>query len=74
MRKNPTNETMIEAMKTNNATTAYFIIEKPRLGTEEYNHTKSQAKQNGLLTYKTLDYEDEEKLTIFYYRKLSTNG
>jgi len=31
MKKNPTNETMIKAMKTNNATTAYFIIEKPRL-------------------------------------------
>ena len=74
MKQNPTNETMIEAMKTNNATTAYFIIEKPRLGTEEYNRIKSQATQNGLPTYKTLDYEDEEKLTIFYYRKLSTNG
>ncbi len=37
MKKNPTNETMKEAMKTNNATTAYFIIEKPRPRSEERN-------------------------------------
>lgn len=73
MRNNPSNETMIEAMKTNNSTTAYFIIGKRRLGTEEYNHTVEKARQNGLLTYKTFFYEEEEKLRIFYYKK-SCNG
>jgi len=47
MKNNATNEAMEEAMKTNNATTAYFIIEKLRLGTEEYNrikHSKTTSK------------------------------
>lgn len=70
MKKNPTNETMIKAMKTNNATIAYFIIEKPRLGVEEYNRIKLQTIQNGLPTYKTFSYQDEEKLRIFYYQNL----
>ncbi|MFQ6064324.1 MAG: hypothetical protein ACE5L6_02495 [Candidatus Bathyarchaeia archaeon] len=48
MENNPTNQTLKEAMKTNNATTAYFIIEKPRPGTEEYNRITQQAKQNNL--------------------------
>jgi len=74
MKSNPTNDTMKEAMKTNNATTTYFVIEKPRLGTEEYNRIKSQAMQNGVKTYPggVFYYKDEEKLYIFYYKK-STN-
>jgi len=66
MRSNPKNDTMISAMKTNNASTAYFIIEKPRLGAEEYNRIKSQALQNGLQIYQTFFYKDEEKLVIIY--------
>ena len=69
MKSNPTNDTMVSAMKHNNATTAYFIIEKPRLGEEKYNHIISQAIQNGLQTYRTFDYQGQEKLRIFIYRK-----
>ena len=71
MKSNPTNETLIEAMKTNNATTAYFIIEKPRLGTEEYNRIKSQAMHNGVKTYPggVFYYKEAEKLHIFYCKK-----
>jgi len=73
MKNNPSNETLIEAMKTNNATVAYFIIEKPRLGTETYNHIIQQAQQNNISTYKIFYYpEGEEKLRIFYYQKSST--
>lgn len=71
MKSNPMNETMKEAMKTNNATTAYFIIEEPRLGTEEYNRIIQQAQQNHLQTYKTFHYEGIEKLHIFYYQRES---
>lgn len=75
MRNNPSNETLVEAMEINNATTAYFIIEKPRLGTEKYNRTKSQAIQNGLkalpLPKRVSHYRDEEKLCIFYYKEQS---
>ena len=69
MKSNPTNDTMVSAMKHNNATTAYFIIEKPRLGTEKYNDIIDQAQQNGLQTYRTFDYQGQEKLRIFIYRK-----
>lgn len=73
MKSNPSNETMIQAMETNNASIAYFIIEKPRLGTEEYNRITSQAEQNGIQTYPdgVFSYKGEEKLRIFYYRKSS---
>ena len=69
MKSNPSNETLIEAMKTNNATVAYFIIEKPRLGEEEYIRIIQQAQQNSLQTYRTFDYRGEEKLHIFIYQK-----
>ena len=69
MKTNPSPETMTEAMKHNNATIAYFIIEKPRLGTETYNHIIQQAQQNNLETYKTFYYKGEEKLHIFTYKK-----
>jgi len=69
MKNNPANQTMIEAMEINNATTAYFIIEKPRLGTEIYNRIIQQAQQNNLQTYKTFYYKGEGKLRIFRYKK-----
>ena len=73
MKKNATNETMIKAMNTNNATTTYFIIEEPRLGLGEYKRIKSQAMQNGLNTLplprQVSHYRDEEKLCIFYYKE-----
>jgi len=71
MRMNVSIDIMVEAMGTNNATTAYFIIQKLRLGAEEYNSTIQQAQQNELQTYKIFDYpEGEEKLRIFYYKKV----
>jgi hypothetical protein len=70
-KRNPSNETLIEAMKINNATIAYFIIEKPRLGTETYNDIINKAQQNNLLTYKTFFYQEEEKIRVFYYKKHS---
>jgi len=69
MKENPSPEPMIEAMKTNNATVAYFIVEEPRLGTEEYNRIVTQAQQNGLQTYQIFYYKGEEKLRIFYHKK-----
>ncbi|TET26783.1 MAG: hypothetical protein E3J73_03765 [Candidatus Bathyarchaeum sp.] len=73
MKKNPSNETLVEAMEINNATTAYFIIEKPRIGTEKYDNIKSQATQNGLKTLplpkRVSHYQDKEKLCIFYYKE-----
>ena len=69
MKNNPENQTMIEALKINNATTTYFIIEKPRLGTQIYNSIIQQAQQNNLQTYKTFAYKGEEKLRIFRYKK-----
>ena len=69
MKDNPTNETMIEAMKTNNATTAYFIIGEPRLGSEEYDRIIQQARKNGLPVYRVFPYKGEEKLTVFYYEE-----
>jgi len=69
MKNDPANLTMIEAMKINNATTAYFIIEKPRLGTQIYNRIIQQAQQNNIQTYQTFYYKGEEKLRIFYYKR-----
>jgi len=71
MKMNASIDIMVEAMTTNNATTAYFIIEKLRLGAEEYNRIIQQAQQNELQTYKIFYYpEGEEKLRIFYYKKV----
>ena len=69
MKKEPTEVTMIKAMQYNNASVAYFVIEKPRLGTEEYSRIKSQALQNGLQIYPggIFYYQEKEKLCIFYY-------
>lgn len=71
MMTNSSSEIMIEATKYNNSTIAYFIVAKPRLGAEEYSRIVQQAQQNGLQTYKVFYYpENEEKLRIFYYRKI----
>ena len=69
MKENPSNETLIDAMKTNNASVAYFIVEKPRLDPETYNSIINQAHKNNLQTYKIFYYKGEEKLSIFYYKK-----
>jgi len=71
MELNTSTRIMTEAMKYNNATVAYFIIEKPRLGIETYNNIIQQAQQNNLQTYPggIFYYKGEEKLRIFYYRK-----
>jgi len=69
MRRNSSIETMKEAMAYNDAVVAYFIIEKPRMGEEEYNRVIQQTQQNGLQTFPggIFYYEGEEKLRIFYY-------
>jgi len=73
IKNNPTNQNLIKTMKNNNSTVAYFIIEKPRIGTETYNHIIQQAQQNNISTYKIFYFpEGEEKLRIFYYQKSST--
>jgi len=71
MKENPSPQPMVEAMKINNATTAYFFIEKPRLGAEEYNRIIQQAQQNKIQTHPEgiFYYRGEEKLRIFYYKK-----
>jgi len=69
MRSAPSNETLAEAMKTNNATVAYFVIEKPRLGTKTYNQIIQRAQQNGVPVYRTFSYKGEERLRIFYHVK-----
>lgn len=68
MKNSVSPEFMIEAMKVNNATVAYFVVEKPRLGAEVYNGIIDRAQQNGLQTYQTLYYKGEEKLRIFRYK------
>jgi len=66
MKRNASNETLIEAMKITNATIAYFFIEKPRVGTETYSAIINQAQQNNLQTYKIFYYpEGEEKLRSY---------
>ncbi|MDH5690854.1 MAG: hypothetical protein OEY81_05450, partial [Candidatus Bathyarchaeota archaeon] len=75
MKKEPTETTMIKAMEHNNASVAYFVIEKPRLGKDQYSLIKSQALQNGLQIYPggIFYYQEKEKLKeklcIFYYDK-----
>nr|NIV44221.1 hypothetical protein [Candidatus Bathyarchaeota archaeon] len=59
---NPSNETLLEALKYNNATRAYFVIGKPRVGAEAYNDIIELADQNGLKTYHTVDHKGEEKI------------
>ena len=74
MRNNASREVMTEAMNYTGATVAYFIITKPRIGTETYNNITQQAQQNNLQTYKTFYYQGEEKLTIIYYKRQSTDS
>lgn len=65
----PSPATMIKAMEQTNATIAYFIIQKLRLGEEKYSSIIFQAIQNDLQTYQTFDYQGQEKLYIFIYQK-----
>jgi len=67
MKNNASREVMTEAMNYTDATVAYFIITKLRVGTETYNNITQQAQQNGLQTYKAFYYQGEEKLRIFYH-------
>lgn len=69
MKTNSTTEPMKKAMTCNNATVAYFVIDKPRLRAEEYTRIIQQAQQNSLQTYKIFYYENEEKLRIFYHKE-----
>jgi len=71
MRTDPSPDILIEAMKSHDAATGYFIIQKPRLGTQEYNRIVQQAHNNSLQTYSggIFYYQGEEKLRIFYYEK-----
>ena len=58
-------------MKINNATTAYFIIEKPRLGAEEYNRIVAQAEQNKLQTYKKFYFLKVKKNSAFQLQRIA---
>ena len=71
MKRNPSIETMKEAMTYNNATVAYFIIEKPRLGESEYNRMIQLAQHNDVRTYPggIFYYEGQEKLRVFYHKE-----
>jgi len=67
MRNDPSPEVMIEAMNYTDAEVAYFLLTKPRVGTEEYNRITQQAHQNDLQTYSAFYHKGEEKLHIFRY-------
>lgn len=68
MKTNLSVNTMIEAMEYNNATVAYFIIEKPRLSTaDEFNHVVSQAQTAANL--EVFGVFGDGKLYIFRYEK-----
>lgn len=69
MKNNLSTNTMIKAMEQTNTAIAYFIIQKPRLGEEKYNHIVFEAIESDLQTYHTFDYQGEEKLRIFIYKK-----
>jgi len=66
MKMNPSPSVMIEAMKYNNASVAYFVVEEPRLGTDGFNSVIQQAQENGLPIYAKFG---DGKLYVFYYRK-----
>jgi len=72
MKREPTEANMANATKYSNASIVYFVIEKPRLGSEEYYRVRSQALQNGLQTYQLFFHQGEEKIAIFYYKKSPT--
>jgi len=61
--------TLLQEMKINNATIAYFIVEEPRLSTEKFNRAVSQALQNGPEIYQVFCYKGKEKLHIFHHKK-----
>ena len=65
-------------MKTNNATTAYFIIEKPRLGAEEYNRiiqkTPRMETHNNLLNRESEKQSTGTSKTANYGDTKSTDG
>jgi hypothetical protein len=66
MRLNPSNDTLLEATDYNNAAVAYFVVEQPRLGTEEFTRVIQQAQQNKVALYRIFG---EGKLYVFTYRK-----
>ena len=72
MKMNVSIDTMIKAMEYNTtnvkiyATVAYFVVEEPRLGSEEFNRVISQAQVNGLEMFGVFG---EGKLYIFYHQK-----
>jgi len=65
LKNDPSPTYMIEAMKINDATIAYFIIQQSRLGTEVFNRIVAQAEANGLSPYATFG---DGKLYIFSYK------
>jgi hypothetical protein len=69
MKNDPKPETLAKALEQTNATIAYFVIQKLRLGEERYNQVIMQATQNALRTYHTIYHKGQEKLRIFIYEK-----
>jgi hypothetical protein len=67
MKTNPTNKVMKEALSYNNATVAYFIIQKSRLGTDVFNRILKQALENNLEVYAVFG---GGRLYVFRYKEL----
>jgi len=66
MTRDPSPQWMLSAMDLTDTAVAYFIVTKPRLGTEEFSNTVSKALQNGLPVYAAFG---NGKLYIFYHEK-----
>jgi len=66
MKSNPSPGVLIEAMQYNNATVAFFVVEEPRLGSQEFNRVIQEAQRNNLPVYVIFG---SGKLYIFRYEK-----
>lgn len=75
MKMETTRDVMLEAMEINNATIAYFVIQKARLPDAEYYGIVERARVNGVQTYEVFyDSKGVEKLRIFVYKNTLNNG
>lgn len=70
MKTETTRDVMLEAMEINNATIAYFVMQKARLPNAEYDSIIEKTRVNNINTYRVFyDSEGTEKLHIFYCKK-----
>jgi len=71
IREDPSVGTMNKILGNLNATAYasklyYFVLEEPRLGTDEFNRVVNKALENNLKVFHSFG---DGKLCIFYYRK-----